>query len=78
MQTYSYALSFDPVLILYTDFAEKYPILSLCWNGWFDSAHIIRQNQRQFQKLLAWDTPQCHQLFALTIPFNSPGSLVPS
>lgn len=33
MQTYSYALNFDPVLILHTDFAGKYPILSLCWNG---------------------------------------------
>lgn len=72
MQTYSYALNFDPVLILYTDFAEKSPILSRCWNGWFDSAHIIRQNQRQFQECLARDTRQCQQLFALAIPFNAP------
>lgn len=72
MQTYSYALNFDPVLILHTDFAGKYPILCSCWNGSFDSAHTVRQNQRQFQKCLAWGTLQCHQLFALAIPFNSP------
>lgn len=72
MQTHSYALNSDPVLIFYTDVAEKYPTLSLCWNGWFGSAYIISQNQKQFQKCLDQDTPQCHQLFALAIPFNSP------
>lgn len=73
MQTYRYALNFDPALTLYTKSAERYPNLSLCWKGWFCSARISSQNQRQFQNCLAWTSPQGHQLFAAAVPFDSAG-----
>lgn len=73
MQTYRCALNFDPALPLCADSTEKYPNLSLCWKGWFCFARIHSQNQRQFQKCLAWTSPQCRQRFAAAVPFNSAG-----